>query len=146
VVEGNILEDCELGGIVGVEHSQHIKTNKGRTYMSVQVRNNVVRWTEPFLSRIARAERTNHDHEHEPMAGLTIGVRPSHDPAELIVVAEGNTLSAPRGSRDAPALVIHAAQYNNQRVVNRRVKLPPTGQPSPAGRRASSTKGAGSRR
>ena len=142
VVEGNILEDAELGGLVGVEHSQHIKTNKGRTYMSVHLRNNVVRWSEPFLSRMSRSEAK----DQEPLAGLTLGFRPSHDPAELIVVAEGNTLDAPRGFRDAPALVIHAAQYNSQRVVNRRVKLSPGGQPTPAGRRASSTKGVGSRR
>src|SRR5262249_49387523 len=142
VVEGNTLEDCELGGLVGVEHSQYIKSNKGRTYMSVQLRQNVVRWSEPFLSRMRRAEAK----DQEPLAGLTLGFRPSHDPAELMVVAEGNTLDAPRGHRDAPALVIHAAQYNSQRVVNRRMKLSPGGQPTPASRRASSTTGVGSRR
>jgi hypothetical protein len=143
VVEGNILEDCELGGLVGVEHSQHIKSNKGRTYMSVQLRHNIVRWSEPFLSRMSRAEAK----DQEPLAGLTLGFRPSHDPAELMVVAEGNTLDAPHRHRDAPALVIHAAQYNSQRVVNRRMKLPPGGgQPTPASRRASNSQGGGSRR
>src|SRR5262249_54070300 len=142
VVEGNTLEDCALGGHIGVDHSQYIKTNKGRTYMSVQVRHNVVRWSEPFLSRTARQAAK----DQEPLAGLTLGYRPSHDPDELIVIAEGNTLDAPRGHRDAPALVIHAAQYNSQRVLNRRSKLPPGGQPASTGRRASSTAGAGSRR
>jgi hypothetical protein len=142
VVEGNILEDCAMGGHIGVDHSQYIKTNKGRTYMTVQVRHNAVRWSESFLSRAARLAAK----DQEPLAGLTLGFRPSHDPDELIVVAEGNTLDAPRGYRDAPALIIHAAQYNSQRVLNRRSKLPPGGQPDPTGRRASSTQGAGSRR
>ncbi len=117
VVEGNILEDCEQGGIVGVDHGQYIKTNKGRTYMSMRLRKNVVRWSEPFLTRMARADKK------EPLAGLTIGYRPSHDPGELIVSAEGNSLDAPSGYRDAPALLIHAALYNSQRVVNRKFKM-----------------------
>ena len=29
VIEGNILEDCEQGGIVGVEHGRIIKSNQG---------------------------------------------------------------------------------------------------------------------
>ena len=79
VFEGNILEDCEQGGIVGVEHGRSIKTNKGRTYMSVELRDNVVRWTEPFLAQMARAGTK------EPLAGLIVGYRPSADPDELIV-------------------------------------------------------------
>ncbi len=49
VLEGNILEDCEKGGVLGVEHSVGSRTNQGRTYMTCDVRDNVVRWSEPFL-------------------------------------------------------------------------------------------------
>ena len=49
VVERNVLEDTEQGGVVGVEHTVAIKSNKGRSYMSIQLRDNVVRWTEPFV-------------------------------------------------------------------------------------------------
>jgi hypothetical protein len=140
VIEGNILEDCEQGGVVGVEHSQHIKSNKGRTYMSVQLRNNVVRWSAAFLSRMARSE------SKEPLAGLTIGYALSHDPGELIVTSEGNSLEAPPGHRDFPALVIHAAEFNARRVVNRRLRLSADGSPSGSGRRASSPRAGGTRR
>jgi hypothetical protein len=138
VVEGNILEDCEQGGVVGVEHGQSVKTNKGRTYMSVQLRKNVVRWSEPFLARMSRAD------SKEPLAGLTIGYRPSVDPGELIVSAEGNTLDAPPAYRNAPALLVHAALYNSQKMVNRKFRLPADSMPD-AGHRTSSTRGSGSR-
>ena len=75
VVANNVLEDTERGGEVGVEHSIAIRTNKGRTYMSVQLRDNVVRWTEPFLSARLRCRQGK-----EPLVGLTIGYRPSADP------------------------------------------------------------------
>jgi hypothetical protein len=140
VIEGNILEDCEQGGIVGVEHSPAIKTNKGRTYMSVALRQNVVRWTAPFLARMARSDAK------EPLAGLTIGYRPSHDPGELVVSSESNALDAPRGYDDAPALLIHAAQYNAQRVVNRRSKLAAAGSGAQPGRRASTAGGSPTKR
>jgi hypothetical protein len=117
VVEGNVLEDCEQGGIVGVDHGHDIKSNIGRTYMSILLRKNVVRWSGPFLSRMARADTKG------PLAGLTIGYRPSHDSGELLVSAEGNTLDAPPAYRDAPALLIHASIYNSQRVVNRKFKI-----------------------
>ena len=54
VIEGNILEDAERGGVLGVQHDgRYIKTNRGRTYMSVKLNENVVRWSESFLSRQA---------------------------------------------------------------------------------------------
>ena len=118
VIEGNILEDCEQGGIVGVDHSRYIKTNQGRTYMSVALRNNVVRWTEPFLASMARSGAKR------PVPGLTFGYTPSLDPGEAMVTAEGNTLDGPPGYRDAPALIVHAANFNSHRVVNRRFRLP----------------------
>ena len=76
----------------------------------------------------------------EPLAGLTIGYRPSHDPAELMVNAEENRLEAPASYRETPALLIHAADYNSQRVVNRKIQAAPDASTAP-GRRTSSTKG-----
>jgi hypothetical protein len=138
VIEGNVLEDCEQGGVVGVEHSQYIKTNQGRTYMSVAMRKNTVRWSEPFLARMARGD------VGKPVPGLTVGYLPSKDPGELIVTAEGNRLEAPRGYREAGAMLVHAATYNSQRVVNRRFKLSADGSAAPSPR-TSSNKGASRR-
>ena len=54
VIEDNTLEDAAGGTILGVEHSaRDIKSNKGRTYMTIALNRNVVRWTEPFLQRYA---------------------------------------------------------------------------------------------
>ena len=59
--------------------------------------------------------------------GLTFGYPPSHDPGELVVVAEGNRLEAPPGRRIGPSLLIHAADYNSQRIVNRKLRSPSNG-------------------
>jgi hypothetical protein len=118
VFERNILEDCAIAGEVGVLHGSPIKTNKGRTYMSAELRDNVVRWSEPFLAQWARSGAK------EPPAGLVLGYLPSADADELIVTASGNALDAPRGYRDLPALVVNGARLNSQRVVDRKFKLP----------------------
>ena len=118
VVTGNILEDAERGGEIGVEHSIAIRTNKGRAYMSVELADNVVRWSGPFL---AARRRQGSD---APPLGLTVGYRPSADPDELLVSASGNKLDAPAAFRDAPGLLVHAARFNTRTVVDRRYRLP----------------------
>jgi hypothetical protein len=56
--------------------------------------------------------------------GLIIGQEPSHDPGELVVVAEGNCLEAPTGRRVGPSLRILSADYNSKRIVKRELELP----------------------
>ena len=61
VIEGNILEDAEKGGSIGVQHDGRlIKTNQGRVYMTVKLNDNVVRWSDAFLSH-ARGDRFEAD-------------------------------------------------------------------------------------
>ena len=130
LIEANILEDCEGGGSLGVEHSPHIKSNEGRTYMTVRLENNVVRWSEPFLRGLALQKKTP--------AGLTIGYAPSHDPGELVVAGKGNRLEAPTSEDTLTTLVIEAARYNSRRIVKGRYRLPQAGSaPAAAGREAS---------
>ncbi len=118
VVERNVLEDTEQGGVVGVEHTLAIKSNRGRTYMSVELRDNVVRWSESFLAQRVRAGVRG------PLSGLTVGYRPSADAYEVMVTASGNSLDAPPAYRDVPGLLVHAARFNDQKAVERRFKLP----------------------
>ncbi len=118
VIEGNIIEDTEGGGVLGVDHDpKSIKSNQGRTYMTVRLTQNVVRWSRPFLDQFGRSGA------REPLSGLTIGSPPSLDPGEVVVDAAGNRLEQPPGGRPALALMIHAATYNSQRLVNRRLDL-----------------------
>jgi len=122
VVEGNVIEDTEGGGVLGLEHDpRYIKSNRGRTYMTVRLSQNVVRWSGFFLKQLGRSATK------EPLSGLTLGYPPSHDPGELVVFAEGNRLEQPPGRRPALALMIHAADYNSDRIVNRRISLSSTG-------------------
>jgi hypothetical protein len=117
VIEGNILEDAVKGGILGVEHDgRYIKTNQGRVYMSVKLDENVVRWSETYLNSMAGSNA------RQAPAGLTLGYSPSHDAGELIVTAHLNRLEAPAGSEGATHLMIHAADYNSQRLLNRKTR------------------------
>jgi hypothetical protein len=137
VIEGNIIEDAERGGVLGVEHDpRYVKSNEGRTYMSVRVDDNVVRWSEPFLSRIEASG------PKAPCAGLTVGYPPSNDPGELVVRAGRNRLEAPPRGQLVASLVIEAADYNAQRIVGRRFRLPSTGSASPLEGRAASKRSA----
>ncbi len=117
VVENNILEDTIAGGLIGVEHSEYIKTNRGRTYMSVQLRDNQVRWTPGFLAQRARAGE-------KPPIALTFGFSQSLDPQEFLLTASGNTLDAPAAYRQSHTMIVHAASINSQRILERSFRLP----------------------
>jgi hypothetical protein len=135
VIEDNILEDHETGGLLGVEHSPHNKSNKGRTYMTIALNRNVLRWSSSFLSWHAQ-------HPDKPLPPpLTLGYAPSHDPGELVVAATGNRFDAAAGAQKAGVLLIHAALFNSQRLLNRRIGLSPetTGNPDPRKSRAASS-------
>ncbi len=135
IVERNVFEDSLQGASFSVEHSAAVKTNKGRTYMSMQLRDNVVRWTGPFVARRARAG------SREPLHGLALGGRPSADPNEMQVEASGNSLDAPSGYREFPSLVVHAARYNDHKIMDRKFKLPAANGAGESGRREARTGG-----
>jgi hypothetical protein len=119
VINDNTFEDSEGGAALGVEHSaRDVKSNKGRTYMSIAMNRNVVRWSEPFLKRRTASG------EKIPPPGLILGYAPSHDPGEFVVKAAANRLEAPSGVQVGSSLFIHAAEYNSQKIMNRRFALP----------------------
>ena len=74
VVEGNVLEDCEQGGIVGVEHRGHQDEPGANLHerRAPQQRRAMVR-AVPGADGAVDAKK--------PLAGLTVGYQPSQDPA-----------------------------------------------------------------
>jgi hypothetical protein len=117
VIEGNTFEDAERGGTLGVEHDpRSVKSNEGRTYMTVRLDKNVVRWSAPFLRRLRR--------DKIAPGGVVIGYTPSSDPGELVVRASQNRLEAPTAELYVPSLVVHGARYNAKMLVNRQFRLP----------------------
>ena len=119
VIEDNTFEDAAGGSILGVEHSaRDIKSNKGRTYMSIALNRNVVRWTEAFLQRYSSSGARSLP------PGLILGHLPSHDADEFLVRADGNRLEAPAGLKAPESLLIYAARFNSQKLVNRKFSLP----------------------
>ncbi len=93
--EGNVVEDSPGGGL-GVEHGFGIKTNKGRVYMSIALKDNTFRWTRST----AQPPR------------LSIGFPPSLDPGELVLAEEGTKVE---GASPKSAWV-HAATINGKVV------------------------------
>ena len=67
--------------------------------------------------------------------GITFGSEHSADPSEMVVVAHGNRLEPPPGRRVGPSLLIRAAKYNNERVINRKLDLPSKATAEPTRRR-----------
>ncbi len=130
VFEANIIEDVERGGTLGVEHNpRYIKSNRGRTYMTMRMDKNVLRWSEPFLKRMARAKSAP--------GPLTLGYPDSGDPGEFVVRAGQNVLEAPNDELYTPSMVVQAARYNGQELIARDFRLPPaTASESPRGRAA----------
>jgi hypothetical protein len=117
-IKDNIFEDSETGAVIGVEHSPYTKSNTGRTYQSVKLHNNTIRWTESFLTGRRRQDKKGY-----PTA-LTLGFLPSLDPNELTVDAERNRLEAPPLSRPVASLWIRAANFNSHAILDRRFSIP----------------------
>ena len=93
----NVVEDANGGATFGfgVEHGPPIKTNRGRTYMTLDLANNTFRWTP--ASKPTR---------------VSIGYAPTLDPAELIITERGTRLE---GAPPATAWV-NGATINGQEV------------------------------
>ncbi|WP_165243624.1 hypothetical protein [Paludisphaera soli] len=124
VIRGNTFEDVRESLSLFVAHEpKHIRFNAGRVYMSAIVEENVVRWTEPFLRRIA-ASRTAGKPGDRPLVGVVVGEPHSRDPKELRVTAARNTLDAPPGRHPGPSLLIRAADVNGRPTQDKSSDLP----------------------
>ncbi len=109
--------------------------------MAVQVRDNVIRWSDEFLRRLHATG------EKKPIVGLTLGYDPAHDPGELVVAAQDNRLDAPSGTRGVTPLLVRAAEFNSHRITNRRFSLPPeTSTAAPKSTRRDTARGGGTPR
>ncbi len=109
--EDNILEDSIGGGDLNVEHSEYIKSSQGRVYATAVVKGNTIRWSKEFLAKHASSP------PRKPLAGITLGVEGSLDPAELAVTEENNRVEG----RDSPAIRVVAAKVNGKELRDRAI-------------------------
>lgn len=123
--EGNTIEDSLHGALLGVYHSPHIKSNKNRVYMTATVKNNIVRWSEPFLTRLSKTS------VKRPEAGIILGFTPSLDPSEFVVKVAGNRLAAPSLASPPKALKVNVALMNELPITAQSFPLA-SGSPSPS--------------
>jgi hypothetical protein len=117
-VAGNTIEDAEQGAIVGVDHGPAARAGRGRTYMTVALRDNTVLWSDEFLARLARDGR-----DARP-PGLVVGSEGSIDPGELVIKEEGDRLQAPSGTPPGVSLKVVSAVLNGRETVGRGYALP----------------------
>jgi hypothetical protein len=118
LIEGNVLEDADRGGTLGVVHSEYTKSNRGRTYLTAALRENILKWTGDFLR-----ERAARGSPAPP--GLTIGYPASLDAGEQRVETRDNRLDAPAGTRAGAPVRVHAAILNGTRLIDQRFTLVP---------------------
>ncbi|WP_422926078.1 hypothetical protein [Singulisphaera sp. PoT] len=120
VFEDNVVEDSPNGGVIDVQHAEQIKSNAGRTYLTVASLRNTVRWTDGFLREYLRAEKKT------PPPGIRIGSTLSLDPGELVLIGEGDKFQAPAGTRPTEAMRVDSAMMNGRKVVKKAIILPAT--------------------
>jgi len=118
VIEGNTIEDSLDGGLLSVEHSTAIKSNKGRVYMTATLQDNLVEWTDAFLALRAQNGDTS------PLLAFTVGDPGSIDPDELILQQRNNSVRGPAGYQPGATLVMNSALVNGQEQVDQKVALP----------------------
>ena len=105
-IEGNTVEDAGLGGAVAVLHGMHIKSNRGRVYLSATLKGNTFRWTKAMSSALAKAQAEGHP------IHPSFGLPPSIDPGEILLKEEGTIVE---GLADNRAFV-HAATINGKPI------------------------------
>jgi len=109
-LERNVVVDADCGGKIAVEHSEAIKSNRGRVYLTMTARDNI------FAHPSAPVDRRPGDRDS---AGLNVGDLGSLDPGEL-VLDERNNRGDP-GSAD-PGVVtfrVTAGVINGEPTSNR---------------------------
>ena len=116
VIEGNTIEDSERGGVIGVFHSPATKSNRGRVYMTASLKGNTVRWTEPFLNKLAV--------EKKPAVGIRLGFPGALEPGEFLAEESDTRLEAPPRAMKSTALKIESAVVNKKPSVDRAGSLP----------------------
>jgi hypothetical protein len=112
-ISGNTIEDALRGMTLTVMHGPPIKSNKGRLYLSAEVRDNLIVWSDAFAAADAGGDRP---------PGITVGEVDSIDPDELRLSMSGNRTDVPAGP--APALVIDAGNVDGEPLIDTVRPLP----------------------
>ena len=121
LVEGNLWEDSARGGTIGVMHSKHTKTTRGRLYLTATLVDNTISWTKEFLAK-QRASSAS-----QPLVGLTLGFEGSVDPAESRIAESKTTSKHPNAS--AKLLRVHSTILNGKAVRNEVSRNPDEAKP-----------------
>ena len=104
VVERNTLEDGLHAGLISVTHNPNAKSNRGRVYLSLELKDNIVRWSDAFSRKASNREKP---------VGILIGEEGSLDPGELLLTESG-TRSEISAGRQAVAMRVRTARVNGQ--------------------------------
>lgn len=112
----NVVEDSERGAQIGVLHNGNDKSSKKRTFMTIALKGNLVKWSDAFVARTPVSPPKGQAF----LPGINLGWLPSRDPLELVATLEGDRLVG----RSGPALRVNGAILNGGKVVGKDFTLP----------------------
>ncbi len=113
-IAGNTIEDALRGLTVTVMHGPDIKSNRGRVYLSANVQDNRITWSDAFAAAHGGAN---------PPPGITVGDPGSIDPGELAMALSGNVADTPAGG-SAPVVRVNAGDVNGAELQDSSLTLP----------------------
>jgi hypothetical protein len=128
IVANNIFEDS-LSSALSVEHSEHIKTNRGRLYLTATVENNTFRYSQAFL------ERHDAPREEGKLVAMTLGDPGSIDPGEMAVTLKNNHVELPAGAAagETPVLRVRSATVDGKPMTKQLLPLAVKAEPVAGG-------------
>lgn len=116
-VIGNTFEGTIRGGRIDVEHSQAVKSTKGRTYLTMQFRDNTFVFSNDSRSVASNAEK------RKPRVAYRLGSAGSLDPDELVIDESANRASV-SGSAQAVVVTVESARVNGAPTTRKTLELP----------------------
>ncbi|MDR3632246.1 MAG: hypothetical protein P4L84_00340 [Isosphaeraceae bacterium] len=126
VINGNIIQDSLLGGVLDVSSGAPIKSSAGRVYFSATVDDNTIVYTPAFLAQLAALGTVT------PPPGIQVGDRNGLDPGELVLSAAGNQVEVPPNAGSWPTFQVDAGTVNGAVETNQASTLPVSVPPAPS--------------
>jgi hypothetical protein len=125
-VSGNTFQDTLNGVLIDVDHSVAIKTNQGRVYLSMTLRDNTTIWTNAFLTANGGAT---------PAVAYSVGDTGSSDAGELVLTQGGNVVQVPANIVSTAVMLVSSGTVNGKPAMAQSIGLPTVAPNAPSGLR-----------
>jgi hypothetical protein len=123
---GNTIEDSQGGLDAGIVRYPQGKRSQGRTYVDLQIQDNLFAWSPAFFSRFDTTT---------PPTAMLLGDARSIDPIEIRMTVAGNVVKLPPSITGGAAIRADSMTLNGSAVSTRSIPLPEQPLGAPAGLR-----------